>query len=152
MKTNYATERNALTDTVTRRVSQKFRYIKTNHPTMITTHAIAQEIPPRLHEAKGKAKVKAKPGGKKTAITKSKQFRKRPASDKESDEDASESDPPEHVVKKKRAKRRHMEESEGEVELVETDVEPPDKEVEDVDDDGSGEPPDEQEVSTIHAV
>jgi hypothetical protein len=56
------------------------------------------------------------------------------------------------VVKKKCAKRWHVEESEGEVVLVETDVEPPDKEVEDVDDDGSGEPPDEQEVSTIHAV
>src|SRR5271155_5215770 len=130
--------------------NQKSSNIKTNHPTMTTTRAIAQGIPRRVYATK----AKAKPRVNKTTTTKNRQTRKRPASDNseesEEDEDGSSSDEPVRVVKKKRAKRQRVEESEGEVELIETDAEPPDKEVENVDDGGGEEPPDEQEVSIKH--
>src|SRR5271155_4084332 len=114
---------------------------------MTTTRAIAQGIPRRVHATK----AKAKPHVNKTTTTKNRQTRKRPASDNsEESEDGSSSDEPVRVVKKKRAKRQRVEESEGEVELIETDAEPPDKEVENVDDGGGEEPPDEQEVSIKH--
>ena len=117
---------------------------------MSTTRAIAQGIPRRVHATK----AKAKPRVNKTTTTKNRQTRKRPASDNseesEEDEDGSSSDEPVWVVKKKRAKRQRVEESEGEVELIETDAEPPDKEVENVDDGSGEEPPDEQEVSIKH--
>src|SRR5271155_3536824 len=122
---------------------------------MTTTRAIAQGIPRRVHAAK----AKAKPRVNKTMTMKGRQTRKRPASDNseergedesEEDEDGSSSDEPVRVVKKKCAKRQRIEECEGEVELIETDAEPPDKEVENVDDGGGEEPPDEQEVSIKH--
>ena len=109
----------------------------------ITTQTIAKGIPPRTHKPKGKAKAQAKdkaklPGGS-LKTTKTLKGRKRPAADKsESEEEDKETMDASHseseLIGKKCRKRRRVDESDAEVELIDEDVEGQEHEIEEVDD------------------
>ena len=88
----------------------------------ITTRTVARGIPPRLHQPKP-----TKASGTKAANHK--QGQKRVAT--ESDEDDSSSDESEPRVKKKRCKQR-VEVSDDDVDVIEDNVEPAEKDIEDV--------------------
>ena len=111
----------------------------------ITTWTIALGIPPRLHQPKP-----TKASGTKATKT-DKKNQKRVAS--ESNKDDSSSDESELRVKKKQCKEQNKEQnkvSDDDVELVEDDVEPPEKDVKDVDIElGVG---DKQQVSRLFIV
>ena len=130
-----------------------------SHPLMpITTRTVAKGVPPRLYEPKPKGKPRTQNN------TTAKANAKEPASHKRStwdddldnkDDDVSTSDDSaSQAMKKKNGKWRRTEpevELELEVEVVDEDVEPPEKDVEDVEDSvGGQELPNEQDVSTSH--
>ncbi len=111
----------------------------------ITTRTVAKGIPPRVHEPKGKAKQPTKP----KLTTKSKRRHKQVSEEElESEEGSSSPDNLEPRVKSKRKiKKRRIEDSEAEAELIEDNVDPPNKEVESIE--GDNELP---EVSTDHPL
>ena len=118
----------------------------------ITTRTIAKRIPPRLHDPKPKGKPHAKKGNTKTTSTQGSRKRVTRDSDDGSgpeENEVSSSDDSESArrAKKKAGKRRCVEVSDSEVEVVEDD-ERPGKDIEEVDD-GVG---DEQEVSPYHLL
>jgi len=102
----------------------------------ITTRTVAKGIPPRLHEPKPTAKA---------GTSKPKKSGKRVASESESESESEE----EPVKKKTKGKKRQRVDSgpEVEVELVDGDAEPAEKEVEEVDAGGDGGQDDQEEVS-----
>jgi hypothetical protein len=111
----------------------------------IMTRTIAKGVPPRLHKPK---KPRARKANTTTGKPSHKQGHKRGVSQLETEEDETSSDDSEPKRKNKRnSKRRQSEESEAEEELVEEDVDPLDKEVENVDDPGGEGVPDADEVS-----
>jgi len=117
----------------------------------ITTRTIAKGVPLRLHEPKTKGKPHTT--NNMTAKGKAKELgsHKRSIRDDDSDSedgDVSISNDSESQSKQnKDRKRRRME---PEVEVVDEDVEPPEKDVKDVEDVGGQEPLDEQDVSASH--
>lgn len=125
----------------------------------ITTRTIAKGVPPRLHEPKPKGKPYTQNN---TTAKNAKEpgSRKRSTRDDNSDNNSEDDvvytsdDSASWAKKKKNGKRRRTEpevELESEVEVVDEDVEPPEKDVEDVEGSvGGHEPPDEQDVSTSH--
>jgi hypothetical protein len=129
----------------------------------LTTRTVAKGIPPRVHMPKPTAKTDGKPrkesNGTKNKKKETKKSKKRAASDDESEDDGKQSSSSDDSaakaknLKKKRAgKKRRIEEPESDlVEVVDTDVEPAEVSVEEVDD-GSGlkDPTEDQEVSTDH--
>jgi len=106
----------------------------------ITTRTIAKGVPPRVHEPKGKAK--AKPQAKQANTTKP--SRKRVASESKSEEAEDEAEP--RAKKKRNTTHHRSEESQSEVEFVEDGANPPEEEVESVDETHGSEET-EQEVS-----
>jgi len=121
------------------------------YPMPITTRTLTKGVPPRLHEPK----PKGKPHTQNT--TASKANAKEPGTHKRSTRDDNSDNEDNYVPakKKKNGKRRHTEpEVESEVEIVDEDVEPPEKDVEDIEgvehSVGGKEPPNEQDVSTSH--
>jgi len=113
----------------------------------ITTRTIAKGVPPRVHETKGK--TKAKPQAKQANTTKP--SRKWVASKLESKSEEAEDEAKltRRAKKKQNTTHHRSEEPQSEVELVEDDAEPPEEEVESMDETHSSrEVPDEQEVST----
>jgi hypothetical protein len=119
----------------------------------ITTRTIAKGIPPRLHDPKPKGKPHTKKSNTKTVTTQGSRKRATRDSDNESgpDEDSSSDDSESaRTAKKKAGKRRRVELSDSEVEIVD-DSKRPGKDVEEVDDGVDDEqPPNEQEVSPYH--
>jgi hypothetical protein len=114
----------------------------------LATRAIARGDLPRVHEPKSKHKAKATTGKK--PPTKTKATRKRHASDSESEDDEDESEDSAPVLKKKRAKQRRVENSEEEIEMVNTDIESSKEDIEEVDGGhGTGQLSSEQEVSLV---
>jgi len=117
-----------------------------------TTRTIAKGIPPRLHDPKPKGKPHTKKSNTKTVRTQGSRKRATRDSDDESGPDEGEdssSDESESArrAKKKAGKRRRVDISDSEMEIVD-DNERPGKVVEEVDDGVNDEqPPDEQEVS-----
>ena len=93
----------------------------------ITTQMIAKGVPPRVHEPKGKAK--AKPQAKQANMTKPSHKWVASKSDSEEAEDEAEL----RVKKKQNTTHCWSEESKSEVELVEDGANPPEEEVESVD-------------------
>src|SRR6266545_3658530 len=128
-------------NTVTNTLYPTLQIFLKSYSTMpITTRTIAKGVPPRVHKPKGKAKQQTK-----QAHT----SRKRVASESEGEELEDETEP--RAKKKRNTTHRQIEESESEVELIEENAQPPEEEVESVDETrGSEEVPDEQEVSTGH--
>lgn len=125
----------------------------------ITTRTLAKGVPPRLHEPKPKGKPRTQNTTASKANAKEPGSRKRSTrdddSDNEDDDVSASDDSASRAKKKKNGKRRRTEpEVESEVEIVDEDVEPPEKDVEDVEgvEHGVGgqEPPNEQDVSTSH--
>lgn len=124
----------------------------------ITTRTIAKGIPLRLHEPKPKGKPCTQNNTTAKANAKEPGSHKRSTQDDDSDnedDDLSTSDNLASWAKKKKNGKRHRTEPEveleSEVEVVDEDVEPPEKDVEDVEDSvGGQELPNEQDVSTSH--
>jgi hypothetical protein len=110
----------------------------------VTTWMIAKGVPPRVHKPKGKAK--AKPQAKQANTTKPSHKRVASKLDSEEAEDEAEL----RVKKKQNTTHHWSEESESEVELVEDGANPPEEEVESVDETHSSEVPDEQEVGKCY--
>ena len=110
----------------------------------LTTWNIAKGIPPRLHEPKTTAKTANK------GISKPKQTRKRVASNSESDSNAED---PELVAKKSKDKKQwHVSAIGGpevEIESINEDAEPPERQIEEEDANGNGGQDDLEEVSKV---
>jgi len=123
----------------------------------ITTRTIAKGVPPRLHEPKPKGKPRTT--NNTTAQAKAKELGSHKRSTRDHDskdhDEASISDDLVSRAKKKKAGKRHCTEpeSESEVEVVNEDLEPPEKDVKDIEDSvGGQEPANEQDVSTSHIL
>ena len=121
----------------------------------ITTRTVAKGIPPRPHNPKSKGKQHTKKNPTAKANAKESGSRKRPTSDdnlnNEDDDMLTSDDSASRSNKKKRRRTEPAVESESEVEVVEKNVEPPEQDVEDVEDSvGGQEPSNEQDVSPSH--
>ena len=110
----------------------------------ITTRTVAKRVLPR--QSKPKSRSQAKKGHS----TKPMKGQKRVVADNNDEEDSEPSDS-EHEVKKKPTKWQHVEESDIEVKEIESDAEPPEEEVEEVEakDDVDGAADDEEVSATI---
>jgi len=117
----------------------------------ITTRTIAKGVPPRLREPKPKGKPCTT--NNTTVKAKAKELGSCKRSSRDDDVSIS-TDTASRAKQKKDGKRCRTEpelESEQEVEIVDKDVEPPEKDVEDVEDSvGGQEPPNEQDISISH--
>jgi hypothetical protein len=121
---------------------------------LLIMHNITKGIPPQLHNLKPKAKPCTKTDSMKTKPKEKKGCKRVIISDNEGEEEGLSSDSS-VVTTNRTRKQQHVEASNAnsEVEIVDQDVEPPKKGVEQVDDAHSQEEPtDEQEVSLIHLM
>jgi hypothetical protein len=119
----------------------------------LVTRTAAKGIPPRVREPEPKSKSKSK--GKATTTRKTKKGKintngKRAAEDSEDEEDPeSSSEESEPAPKKKKRRQQQPRDIEVEVQVVESNVEPPEENVEVVAAGAAGPGSDDDEVSTV---